>query len=246
MRFLIITDTHANWRALASVLDDAAGQYEQIVCCGDLVGYNSEPSQVLDWTSEHCSAVVRGNHDKVVSGLESLDWFNETAQEAARWTMNRLSAEQTEYLRSLPSGPLQLEYFHIWHGSPRDEDEYVTSVAEATPGFEYLDCPLAFFGHTHVQGVFFAKQRRYGSKPGVAKNQTESVIELEPDMLYVINPGSVGQPRDGDPRAAYALYDTEERAVRLRRVEYDIEATAQAIRTAGLPEMLAQRLFYGF
>jgi diadenosine tetraphosphatase ApaH/serine/threonine PP2A family protein phosphatase len=246
VRFLIISDTHANWKALEAVLENAAGQYEQIVCCGDLVGYNPEPVRVLEWTRQYCAAVVRGNHDKVVCGIESLEWFNEAAADAARWTTGQLAREQIEYLRGLPKGPQKLEHFHIWHGSPRDEDQYVTSVQEASPAFENLELPLGFFGHTHLQGVFFDKQRRYGSKAAVPKRETEIFVELEPDVLYLVNPGSVGQPRDGDPRAAYALYDSDLRLVCLRRVPYDIVATAEEIRKAGLPDVLAQRLFYGF
>ena len=225
---------------------DAAGRYDQIVCCGDLVGYNGAPGEVLEWTSKHCSAVIRGNHDKVVCGIESLDWFNEVAQTAARWTTEQLSDEQLRYLRELPAGPVRLEHFHIWHGSPRDEDEYVTGASEAAPAFDFLERPLAFFGHTHVQGAFFAKQRWLGAKRGVPADTNEIAIELEPDVLYLVNPGSVGQPRDGDPRAAYALYDSEQRVVFLRRVPYPISVTAEAIKSAGLPALLAQRLFYGF
>ncbi len=246
MRFLIISDTHANWQALEAVLQDAEGKYDQIVCCGDLVGYNPEPGRVLDWTRGNCAAVVRGNHDKVISGIDSLEWFNEVAQVAARWTMSQLSDEQLGYLRELPLGPAKLEHFHIWHGSPRDEDEYVTGAREAAPAFEHLELPLGFFGHTHLQGVFISKQRRLHALPAVPKNANEIALELEPDVLYLVNPGSVGQPRDGDPRAAYAVYDSGQKVVFLRRVTYPVEATAEAIKAAGLPDVLAQRLFFGF
>ena len=245
MRYLIISDPHANWPALEAVLADAEGEYGQIVCCGDLVGYNPDPGRVLDWTLANCAATVRGNHDKVVSGLESLEWFNEVAQTAARWTVSQLDPEQVSALRDLPAGPLQLEHFHIWHGSPRDEDEYVVSLNEATPLFEYLRLPVAFFGHTHVQGVYFAKQQKIGARAPVPRQERESAIELEPDLLYLINPGSVGQPRDGDPRAAYAIFDTDAKVVYLRRVAYPVAATAEQIRKAGLPEILAARLFQG-
>ncbi len=246
MRFLILSDPHANWHALEAVLGDAEGQYDQIVCCGDLVGYNPSPGAVLDWIREHCTSVVRGNHDKVICGIESLEWFNEVAQAAARWTKEQLKEEQLAYLRELPSGPVKLEHFHIWHGSPRDEDEYLTGAREAAPLFEMLELPIGFFGHTHLQGVFFSKQRRLGMIPAVPKKADELAIELEPDVLYMINPGSVGQPRDGDPRAAYAIYDTEKKLVLLRRVNYPIDVTACDIQLAGLPDVLAQRLFYGF
>jgi len=246
VRFLIISDAHANRHALEAVLADAEGRYDQVVCCGDLVGYNASPGAVLDWTKEHCSSVVRGNHDKVVAGIESLEWFNEVAQTAARWTEAALDDEQLRYLGDLPTGPVRLEHFHMWHGSPRDEDEYVTGGREAAPAFEQLELPLGFFGHTHLQGIFFSKQRRLGVVPAVPKKTSEVAVELAPDVLYLVNPGSVGQPRDGDPRAAYALYDTDARVVFLRRVSYPVEAAAEEIKRAGLPEVLAQRLFYGF
>ncbi len=225
---------------------EAEGKYDQVVCCGDLVGYNAAPQAVVDWTREHCQAVVRGNHDKVVAGVENLEWFNEVAQVAARWTMAELSSDQLDYLRALPKGPAKLEHFHIWHGSPRDEDEYLSGVRDATPAFESMELPLGFFGHTHLQGVFFSKQRRLGAAAAVPKKETEVAIELEPDVVYLVNPGSVGQPRDGDPRAAYALYDSDQKVVFLRRVAYPVHATAEEIKKAGLPELLAQRLFYGF
>lgn len=246
MRFLILSDLHANWPALASVLHDAAGKYDEVVCCGDLVGYNADPGAVLDWAIEHCASMVRGNHDKVVAGIDSLEWFNDVAQTAARWTIGQLQPAQIEALRGVPQGPITLEHFHVWHGSPRDEDEYVTGVREAGAAFEALELPLAFFGHTHLQGVFFSKQRRLGAIGAVPRGASELTIELEPDVLYLVNAGSVGQPRDGDSRAAYALYDSEQKLLTLRRVAYPIEATAERIREAGLPDVLAQRLFYGF
>ena len=245
MRFLIVTDTHANWNALEAVLAAAVGRYDQIVCGGDLVGYNAQPARVLEWTRDNCAHVIRGNHDKVVAGLEDLEWFNEVAQCAARWTIHHLDADQLAYLRQLPKGPLALEHFHIWHGSPRDEDEYVTNAREASPCFQYFELPLAFFGHTHLQGGFFTKQGRIGIIPPVRKGQHEAVFEIEPDTLYMVNPGSVGQPRDGDPRAAYALYDSEQRTVTLCRVEYPIQKSAQEIKQAHLPDLLAFRLFQG-
>ena len=246
MRSLILSDPHANWQAVEKVLEDAEGQYDQIVCCGDLVGYNAEPGRLVDWTRENCASVVRGNHDKIVSGIESLEWFNEVAQVAARWTMSQLNEEQLSYLHELPMGPTKLEHFHIWHGSPRDEDEYVTGAREAAPAFDVLELPLGFFGHTHLQGVFISKQRRLHALAAVPKTAREIFFELVPDVLCLVNPGSVGQPRDGDPRAAYALYDSAQKVVCLRRVTYPVKATAEEIKAAGLPDVLAQRLFLGF
>lgn len=245
LRFLIISDVHANWYALHAVLADAEDQYDQIICCGDLVGYNPHPSQVIEWTRIHCSSVVRGNHDKVVAGIDDIEWFNEVAQTAARWTAATLGMQELDYLRGLPKGPLHCEHFQIFHGSPQDEDEYVTSPLEAARFFAHLDLPLAFFGHTHLQGGFFLKHGRLGSIPQVRGADRESAITLAPDVAYMINPGAVGQPRDADPRAAYATFDSNQRLVRLHRVPYPIQKTAHDIRKAGLPEVLAFRLFQG-
>lgn len=246
MQFLVVSDIHANWHALEAVLADAEGQYQQIVCCGDIVGYNPQPAQVLDWVRHQCATVIRGNHDKVVAGLENWEWFNEVAQAAARWSMAELSPEQIEYLRQLPQGPVPVDGFQIWHGSPADEDEYITAAGEAAPRFAQVAGTLGFFGHTHLQGGFFSKYGRVGTIPQVRRNMREELLPLDPDVVYMINPGSVGQPRDRDPRAAYALYDSNERLVTLRRVAYPAQKTADEIREAGLPDMLGLRLLAGF
>lgn len=245
MKFLVISDIHGNWNALQSVLTSAEGEYEQMVCCGDLVGYNARPNLIVDWIREHCALVIRGNHDKVVAGNENLEWFNEVAQTAALWTMGALDDEQLQYLRQLPQGPASLQGFQFWHGSPRDEDEYVSNITDATGNFAFFDEPLGFFGHTHLQGGFFRTGGKTGTIQGPRQLDHERVLELHPDLTYMVNPGSVGQPRDGDPRAAYAIYDSNERTVALRRIKYDITATAREIRAAGLPDVLALRLFQG-
>jgi diadenosine tetraphosphatase ApaH/serine/threonine PP2A family protein phosphatase len=230
---------------LEAVLADAEGQYQEIICCGDLVGYNPHPDQVTEWTQTHCSLVIRGNHDKVVAGLENLEWFNDVAQVAARWTMSHIAEEHRAYLQQLPMGPVKAEHFHIWHGSLANEDEYVANVREAAPSFVRFEMPLAFFGHTHLQGGFFSKYGRFGLIPPVPKSERDLTIELEPDALYMINPGSVGQPRDGDPRAAYATFDSDQKLVTLRRAVYPVQKTAADIKKAGLPDVLGLRLFEG-
>lgn len=245
MQFLILSDLHANWQALEAVLADAKGEYDQTVCCGDIVGYNPNPGEVLEWTRSNCAALVRGNHDKAIAGLEDLEWFNQVAKASAHWTMELLEPNQLEFLRELPKGPALLEHFHIWHGSPSDEDEYITVASEAAPRFSDFELPLAFFGHTHLQGGFFSRFGRVGIIPQVPCSETEISFSLEPDILYMVNPGSVGQPRDRDPRAAYALYDAETKVVTLRRKAYAVEKTAALIKEAGLPDVLGVRLFMG-
>lgn len=246
LRFLILSDVHANWYALQAVLADSDKQFDQIICCGDLVGYNPHPAKIIEWTQTNCGAVIRGNHDKVVAGIDDLEWFNEVAQAAARWTTANLGPEELQYLRELPKGPLQIEEFAICHGAPQDEDEYITNAREAVACFAHLQLPLAFFGHTHLQGGFFSKHGRIGAIPQVPRGEREAAIALEPDIFYMINPGAVGQPRDGDPRAAYAIFDSDQRLITLRRTPYKIQKTAEDIHEAGLPEVLAFRLFQGF
>lgn len=245
MRILILSDIHANIEALDAVLDDANGEYDRIVCCGDLVGYNPDPAIVVDWVRSNCEHVVRGNHDKVIAGIDDLEWFNPTAQTSARWTRQQLSPEQLQYLRDLPQGPILVDEFHIFHGAPFDEDEYLLSSDLAAQSFAMLEMPLAFFGHSHLQGAFFQKRRNIGIIRQVRPGERESIIELEADASYLMNPGSVGQPRDGDPRAAYALYEIESRLVHLRRVGYPVARTADKIKAAGLPDTLGLRLFHG-
>ncbi len=245
MRILILSDIHANYYALESVLASAEGQYDQVVCCGDLVGYNPHPDQVTDWVREHCRTVIRGNHDKVVAGFESLEWFNEVARTAACWTMDNMQPANIAYLADLPQGPADTANFKMCHGSPSDEDEYVTNATEAAPCFSEFDGSLLFFGHTHLQGGFANTRNKTLIIPAVKKKDCELEFQLQADTQYMVNPGSVGQPRDGDPRAAYAIYETEDRVVALRRVTYPIAKTIADIREAGLPDVLGMRLLHG-
>jgi diadenosine tetraphosphatase ApaH/serine/threonine PP2A family protein phosphatase len=241
--YLILSDLHANREALDAVLADACAACQEgfaaTLCLGDLVGYGADPAYTIAWAKESAKAVIRGNHDKVCSRLDSLDLYNSAAQASAEWTHNILSEGQLEYLRSLVRGPLHFDGFDLVHGSPRDEDEYLVQPGQANDVREFLDGPLTFFGHTHVQGGFLLTPR------GTTPIQSGMTLELEPDRFYLINPGSVGQPRDRDPRAAYAIYHPEERAVEFRRIAYDVEAASRKILDAGLPSTLAARLHEG-
>ena len=245
MRYLILSDIHANIEALEAVLEQAGSGYDRIACCGDLVGYGADPDRVTEWVRANVAATVRGNHDKAAAGLEDLEWFNPVARTSAVWTQASMQPENLEFLRLLVKGPELVDGFQILHGSPVDEDEYLVTAREAAQIKEYLASPVSFFGHTHLQGGFLC--HRNGVKPlqGVAPDSSSEVIELENDLSYLINPGSVGQPRDGDPRAAYATYDTESRLVTLYRTGYDIAAAQRKILRAGLPPMLAARLEAG-
>jgi predicted phosphodiesterase len=245
VHYLILTDIHANWEALEAVTRDAAGGYDQILCCGDLVGYGADPNLVVEWVREHCSAVVRGNHDKACTGIEDLEWFNPIAREAALWTMKALTTANADYTRALTKGPLGIDGFQLVHGSAADEDEYILAPGEAELAFTYMERRLEFFGHTHVQGGFVWNRSRVEILPRVAPRAWDLPLEIDPTCGYMINPGSVGQPRDGDPRAAYALYDSDSGMVTYRRTEYDLAGAQKKIREAGLPHILADRLSAG-
>ncbi len=243
MPYLIVSDIHANREALDQVLADAAGRYDKILCLGDLVGYGADPNYAVDWARANTSAVIRGNHDRVCVGLDVLGAYNQPAQASAEWTRHALTADSALYLRNLPRGPMRIGSFDLVHGSPEDEDEYLIHAGDVEPLRRTLDSRLTFFGHTHIQGGFLLT--RGGIRRILPSPQSEYVLEIEPDHSYLINPGSVGQPRDSDPRAAYAVFTPEDRIVQFRRVGYDIPAAAQKILDAGLPPGLAARLYEG-
>lgn len=245
MRSLIISDIHANGEALDAVIEDARGRYDQAVCLGDLVGYGASPGKVIDWVKANTHAVVRGNHDKAVAGLDPMEDFNLLARLAVRWTQEQLTPGQMEYLRTLPEGPLMHDDVELAHGSPEDEDEYLLNAIDVeyvTPAMQRRVC---FIGHTHMQGGFTFEKGRPERLVKPKASAPEAVLHLRPDVYYLLNPGSVGQPRDADPRAAYAIYDSGERTVTYRRVSYAIGEAQRNIVKAGLPELLASRLALG-
>jgi predicted phosphodiesterase len=245
VRYLILTDIHSNWEGLQAVLDHAAGKYEQVLCCGDLIGYGADPNAVTEWVRAHVSGVVRGNHDKASVGLDDLEWFNPVARAAAVWTQHELTPDNAGYIRNLPKGPLLFNGFQVVHGSPLDEDEYMLGAAEAVENFGYLEAPITFFGHTHLQGGFVWNRARIETIGKTPANEERQTLELDPECAYLINPGSVGQPRDGDPRASYVLYNSDERYLIYYRLPYDVATAQEKIRRAGLPPILADRLAVG-
>jgi predicted phosphodiesterase len=245
VRYLIVSDLHANLEALHAVLDQSAGESDRALCCGDLVGYGADPNPVCDWVRLNCAVVVRGNHDRAATGQDDLEWFNPVARNAAMWTLGALTPENTRYILGLPRGPLTVETFQLFHGSPYDEDEYVIAAGEANQAFSYLETRVAFFGHTHVQGGFIWNQSRVETILRIPARSESQSLPIDPECAYMINPGSTGQPRDGDPRAAYAIYDTEAKEVTYRRVVYDVATAQRKIHAAGLPPILADRLAVG-
>jgi predicted phosphodiesterase len=239
MPHLILSDLHGNLEALEAVMAGAKGLYDRILCLGDLVGYGADPNAIVDWTRTNAAVIIRGNHDKAGAGLDDLETFSPLARASALWTRTVLTPESRSYLERLPRGPLPYEGIDLVHGSPADEDEYLITTEDALPVRAYLGAQVTFFGHTHVQGGFLMAQR------GAKRIAPAGVLQIEERYFYLVNPGSVGQPRDGDPRAAYALWSPEERTVEYRRAAYDVDRTAAKIRAAGLPDFLAARLFEG-
>lgn len=247
MRYLVLSDIHSNLEALEKCIEAATGRYDKAICLGDLVGYGPDPNAVIDQISELASIIIRGNHDKACSGLMDVAEFNPLAQEATEWTNQRLTPEHLHFLRTLPAGPFALDGFEIAHGSPRDEDEYIFGPTQALPTLRGLTVQAAIFGHTHFQGGFMLTPRgRFQSiRLHHAGESPAEVLELEDGGRYLINPGSIGQPRDSDWRAAFAIVDADKHQVEYYRAPYDLARTQEKMRQAGLPEPLIKRLQYG-
>lgn len=239
MRTAIFGDIHANLEALEAVLADAAAQEcTNFVCLGDIVGYNADPAACLERVRALDCPVVKGNHDEDASGTHSLETMNPVAATALEWTRKQLDDEQRTWLRRLRL-VRQVEDFTVVHSSLDQPTNwsYVTNRFDAVSNFSYQFTQLCFHGHTHVPRVFVKTSK-------AAEVAADSVV-IEDGAKYFINAGSVGQPRDGDWRACYAIYDPRHQLVVFRRVEYDLAATQQKILDAGLPPMLATRLAEG-
>jgi len=250
VRILLLSDIHANLEALEASMT-AAPSFDMIVNLGDIVGYGASPNEVTDRARELGKVFVRGNHDKAVTGVMGLDDFNPMAAAAALWTRDKLTPANLGWLRELPHGPIALPEFpgvQFVHGSPIDEDEYVVSLGDALGPLITLSTPVTFFGHTHLQGGFFANgSLADGFRPEYQSvGRAESVaMPLESEARYLINPGSVGQPRDGDWRAAFAVFDTDAQVVHFHRTPYNLKDAQDRIFAAKLPSRLATRLAAG-
>jgi predicted phosphodiesterase len=238
--YAILGDIHSNWEALEAVLADAREQgVTKFVCVGDIVGYNADPVKCLACVREECSHVVRGNHDHYVAHDECLEDFHPLAANVIDWTRSCLSDEEVQYLRGLRLTQM-VEGVTLVH-STLDMPEkwgYVFDTLEAEANFNYQTSAVCFHGHTHVPVVFERTQR-------VRMRRDFESFSVTLGAKYFINVGSVGQPRDGDPRASYVIYDPRKRAGVLRRVVYDFATTQAKIRDVGLPERLASRLESG-
>jgi len=245
MRYLILSDIHANMDAFDAVLTHAADAWDRVLVLGDLVGYGAEPNAVVDRVRALApDAVIRGNHDKAASGLDDGSGFNHVARMAALWTGLQLTPDNHAYVRGLAMGPVQVDALtEICHGTPFDEDHYVFDGNDAMLALRSAQRPLCLFGHTHLPALFKMVDERFEGTP--LDPDRDHVIPLQRGARYLVNVGSIGQPRDGDPRAAYGILDDEAREVRAFRVPYAVERAQQKILAAGLPASLANRLALG-
>jgi predicted phosphodiesterase len=250
VRILLLSDIHSNLEALEASLA-VAPPYDVVVNLGDIVGYCASPNEVIDRSRELGKIFVRGNHDKAACGLMDLKDFNPVAALAAEWTREQLTEDNLAWLRALPQGPVQVDGVadvQFVHGSPIDEDEYVVSVRDAVEPIMISAVSVTFFGHTHLQGSFVANATYLDAYRPTYKTvgQPETVeVPLKGGLRYLVNPGSVGQPRDGDWRAGFALFDTEARIVTFCRVPYNLKSAQDRIFAAQLPQRLGTRLAAG-
>jgi diadenosine tetraphosphatase ApaH/serine/threonine PP2A family protein phosphatase len=239
VRIAVLSDIHSNWPAFAAVLDDLGERQgvEQVVCLGDVVGYGADPGRCLDHVRGSGWLTLVGNHDRACTDPAILGWFNADAAAAIRWSVAQLDAGQLDWLKSLPERA-EVTGAQLVHGSPRDPIyEYILDSLTALDNLRLIGDGICFHGHTHVPGVFHVEQAdvdhdyRHGSMDIVAP--------------ALVNPGSVGQPRDGDPDASYGIWDSAASSFEFRRVPYDRELAKRSILDAGLPARLALRLDFG-
>ena len=250
MRILLLSDIHSNLEALDACLN-VAPPTDATVNLGDIVGYGASPNEVTERSRALGGTFVRGNHDKVVTGVDTLESFNPLAGQAALWNRGQLNGEHLAWLRELPKGPIRMSEIsgvQYVHGAPNDEDQYVVTVEDAAVQLVKANASITFFGHTHIQGAFRLRgefvQAVHPKYISVGNQETWD-LRLEEELNYMVNPGSIGQPRDGDWRAAFAVFDAERRTVTFFRVPYDLRAAQDKILAASLPARLATRLAAG-
>ncbi|HXL23605.1 MAG TPA: metallophosphoesterase family protein [Candidatus Dormibacteraeota bacterium] len=246
MRTLVLSDLHANMSALDAVLEAVKGRWDSCVCLGDVVGYGPDPNEVTSRLREIRAETIRGNHDKAAAGLMDTSDFNPVAKAAVDWTRSQLLPDNLAWLAALPQGPLETAGVVLVHGAFQDEDEYVFTPEQALDGLLDSTAAITLFGHTHHQGGFSYQDSNLEVLQ-IRPRATESfaALRINSGRRYLLNPGSIGQPRDGDPRAAFAIADLENNTVEFWRVQYDISAVQERMRRAHLPEALVQRLVVG-
>ena len=242
MRIAIISDIHSNLIALQAVIADIdknENKIDKIICLGDVVGYGPAPNECVHLVKERASFCLMGNHDHAIIGKEDLAYFNPFAKEAVLWSQKQLTEETIHFLEHLEFKKIESDCTYV-HSSPLDPKEwtYVLNKNDAHYQFQHLTSQLCFIGHTHVAGIF--RQKSYS-----INFLLEEKIKIEDDEKYIINVGSVGQPRDFDPRSSYGILDLEKQSFEYRRIPYDIESTQVNMEKFGLPQYLIDRLSFG-
>lgn len=245
MRYLIFTDIHGNYEAFQAVLKAVRKKrIDHYVFLGDLVGYGASPNEVIQriLTLKPLS-IIRGNHDKAVSGLDSVQTFNPIAASAIFWTKKTITRKYLDFLVRLKQSPEVIQdSITICHGAPFDEDYYIFGEFDAAEAFSYIQTPVCFFGHTHFPFVYAEKD---SVVEGTFIEGESAEVKLEKDVRYLVNPGSIGQPRDRNPHASFTIYDSETRLLKFQRLEYNIEEAQRKILAERLPPALAERLSLG-
>jgi len=237
MAIAILSDIHGNLEALTAIFKYLEKKkINEIYCLGDIVGYGPNPNECVELIANKCTNAIIGNHDHAALGLTSIEYFNEFAKVSTRWTANQLTNKSKDYLLSLDF-KYGIDFFLLVHSSPSDPQawNYILTEHDAKQEFRFFEQPICFIGHSHFPVVF--------SKKGYTR---KSKVRLDDLNKYIINVGSTGQPRDGDSRACFCLYDREHRKIEYIRIEYDIKTTRNKIIDAGLPMFLADRLKKGF
>ncbi len=237
MKIAFISDVHGNLEALTTALEHIdKDDVDQLVCLGDVVGYGPNPNECVEIVHDRCNVVLMGNHDYAAIGLANIEYFNEFAKISTRWTINTLKDDNKNYLRSLPFSHQDDEMIMV-HSSPTNPSHwyYVLSMPDALIEMQAFSQNLCFIGHSHVPLVF--------SNQDMIR---EPLVQIEQNHKYIVNVGSVGQPRDGNPQLCYTLYDTHKREIKYVRLDYDIHTTYAKIIEAGLPLYLAERLLKGY
>ncbi len=240
MRLLVISDIHANFTALQAVLSDSADKWDEVVCLGDTVGYGPRPNECIETVGSLPVLAVPGNHDWAAIGRIDLDFFNPNARKAVEWTRTQLTPQSYVWLSSLQP-VVKRGDLTLFHGSPVEPvTDYILNIVDACGAFDLLETHVGLFGHSHVDAAFCR------SKGGAVRGlSSRKKLRMNRECGYLLNPGSVGQPRSGDPRAAYAIFDTEKLKWEPRRVSYDIENVQSRMKKQGLPHYLIQRLAEG-
>ncbi len=241
MKLALLSDIHGNLEALTAVLRDIVSQKaDKIYCLGDVIGYGSEPSACLDLVNTYCEVKIMGNHEYVILGMESTKGYTHVAKVSSEWTRNQLTDEEIAIISTFRMDYTEGDMYFV-HSSPYEPKRwhYILSPEEAAVAFEHLQQRLCFHGHSHIPLIYSEKE---GHLP---RERAGHSFLPDTESRYLINIGSVGQPRDNDPRACYVIYDTAENEALYRRVEYDIKTTQQKMAKAQLPEMLIDRLAVG-